>query len=289
MSAGADTRRTPGRASRRPPRRYGALPGLGIALPGWRAFAVWRRHWAVFRPSWRSELVAPALEPVITFGAMGLGLGAYVELGAGEPEYIAFIAPGVLAMFPMFAGEFDALFGTYRRLHEEGTYDAIVATPVRVEEASLGDIMWAATRSMMSAAVILLVVLALTPRYDIVQSPLAPLVVLAAGMTGLALGGLAIAAATWARSISQLGTFFSLYSVPMFWVSGGFFPLDELPGWAQRLAWFLPLTHNVELNRDLIGGHLDWGTAGHFAWLAVAIVPSLWVALWAMRRRLVPE
>ena len=283
MSAQAGTRtpRTGG--------RYGAHRWLGVAIPGRRSFSVWRRHWMVFRPSWRSELVAPVVEPIVMFGAMGLGLGTYVELGDGGQEYIAFLAPGVLAMFPMFAADFDALFGTFRRLHEQGTYEAILATPVRAEEATMGDALWAATRSAMSATAIFVVVLALTLRYDMVQSPLAVLTIATAALVGLSLGGLGIAVAARVRSISQLGTFFSLFTIPMFWFSGGFFPLDELPGWAKQVAWFLPLTHNVELNRDLMSGDLDWGTLGHVTWLVVALVPSLWLALRVMRGRLIPE
>lgn len=269
-------------------RLYGALPLLGIALPGRRALLVWRRHWTVFLPKWPTELVAPMFEPIVVFMAIGLGLGAYVEIGEGTDDYIRFLAPGVLGAFPVFDSTWDALFGSHRRLHEEGTYEAILATPIRAEEAITGDALWAATRAVLSAALIFIVVLALTPRYELVTSPFAILAVATAGLTGLIFAGLSLAVASRARSMSQLGSFFTLVVTPMFWFSGGFFPLDDLPMWARVVGWFVPIAHNVELNRDLMGGEIGWATLGHLVWLLAAMFAALWFGLRMMRSRLIP-
>ena len=68
-------------------------------------------------------------------------------------------------------------------------------------------------------------------------------------LAGLLFSSLAMAYTSTVRSSSQLSYFFSLAGVPMFWISGGFFPLDDLPGWAQVLAWLPPVFHAIEIYR----------------------------------------
>lgn len=267
-------------------REWGVVRGLGVAIPGRRSVRVWQRNRDVYFQLWKTELLPPLLEPIMMFVALGLGLGTYVTL-SGDSDYIQFLGPGVLAMFTMFAAVFEALWGAYFRLDQHGTYAAILATPARPEEIIAGEILWAASRGAINAVLILVVMLALTPFWDVVESPLAILAVPVAFGTGVLFGAFGQAYVSVARSVSQLNYFFSLFILPMFWFSGGFFPLDELPGWASVLSWFTPLYHGVELNRGLVSGDLNWGHLGHLAWLLVVTPPALWLALWAMRRRIV--
>ncbi|HJP40107.1 MAG TPA: ABC transporter permease [Dehalococcoidia bacterium] len=267
-------------------RRWGVIPFLGVAIPGRRSYRVWQRNRDVFFQLWKAELLPPVFEPVMMFLALGLGLGTYVEL-TGDDEYIQFLGPGVLAMFAMFAAVFEALWGAYFRLDQHGTYDAILATPARPEEIVAGEILWAASRGAINATLILLVMIVLTPFYDLVESPLAILALPVAFLTGVVFGSFGQAYVSIARSVSQLTYFFSLFILPMFWFSGGFFPLDGLPTWASTLAWFTPLYHGVELNRGFISGDLDSGHLGHFAWLVIVTPPAVWLALRTMRRRII--
>jgi lipooligosaccharide transport system permease protein len=267
-------------------RDQGKLPFLGVALPGRRTYRVWQRNRDVFFQLWRAELTPPLVEPVMMFLALGLGLGTYVEL-TGDVEYIQFLAPGVLAMFPMFAATFDSLFGAYFKMDRHGTYDAILASPVRLEEVIAGEAAWAATRSALNAVLILVAMVALTPFFDLIHSPLILLTVPAAFLVGVLFASLGLAFTSRAHSVSQLTYFFSLFILPMFWLSGGFFPVEALPGWAQTLSWFMPLYHAVQLNRGLVTGDLAWPHLGHLAWLAIVTLPALWLALRGMRERIV--
>ena len=81
-----------------------ALRRLTIRRPdvSLRALRVWQRNRDVYLRLWKSELVWPLAEPIITLLALGIGLGGLVELPTGE-RYIEFIAPGLLAVFAMWA------------------------------------------------------------------------------------------------------------------------------------------------------------------------------------------
>jgi lipooligosaccharide transport system permease protein len=73
----------------------------------------------------------------------------------------------------------------------------------------------------------------------------------------------------------------------MFLFSGTFFPLENLPGWAQQIAWGLPLTHLVHLARSLSMGLLDrtgWWALAYLIFFCLIFFP---LAIGGMRRRLI--
>ncbi len=264
----------------------GVVPWLGIAVPGRRFYRVWQRNRDVFFRLWRAEVLPPTIEPFVTLLGLGLGLGGYVSLG-GDLEYVQFLAPGMLMVFPMFAAMFEALFGSYFRMDQHGTYAAIYATPLRPEEIVLGDIVWAATRMAMNTGLVILILLALSPWMDLIQSPWVVMTIPLGFLAGLMMSGLAIAFTSIARSLSQLSYFFSLFVLPMFWFSGGFFPTDQLPDWAAKMSAVFPLYHAVAVSRALTTGAFEWGILGNLVWLLVATPPALWLGIWAMRRRII--
>ena len=90
-----------------------------------------------------------------------------------------------------------------------------------------------------------------------------------------------------ARAMSHFAYLFNIVVMPMFWLSGGFFPLTNLPEWAQRAADFMPLVHSVELNRALLSGDLHAGLLVDVAWLIAGSLVFYRIALVLMRRRLV--
>jgi len=260
---------------------FAVRPDLSIG-----AWRVWQRHRDVLLQLWKSEFVAQLVEPVIVIFALGLGLGQFVQLASGE-KYVEFLTPGLLAMFPMFAAVFECSWGSYVRLEMQGTYRAIMATPVSVDDIITGELLWGTTRSMMNGAYILLVAVALNPWYHMVDSPLAILIIPLSVVPGLLFSAISLCFASVARAMSQFSYFFNLVINPMFWFGGAFFPLEDLPRWAQVLGWFIPLTHVVNLYRGLIEGELALGHLGNLAWLLVVTAVFYWLALVGMRRRLI--
>ena len=73
----------------------------------------------------------------------------------------------------------------------------------------------------------------------------------------------------------------------MFLFSGTFFPLDTLPAWAQALAYCLPLTHLVEINRTIGIGPFDVSALWNLLYLALFSALLFPLALIKMRKRLI--
>ena len=265
---------------------WGVRTWLGVAIPDHRTLAVVRRHIDVYRELLFINLMLAVAEPTLALLVMGLALGQFVDLGL-DAEYIVFVAPGVVAMFAMFSTVGESLWGGYLRLAQQDLFGAMLATPARAEDIAAGEIIWGAVRGVISVAAVLVVLAVLTPAWGIIQSPLIILALPVAFLMGLLFAAIVIAYIGYARTIHHLMYYFTIVINPIFWFSGAFFPLDQLPGWVQTLGWFNPLTHVVDIFRGLAAGDLTWALAGDVLWLAVVTPPLCWLAIWSLRRRLI--
>jgi lipooligosaccharide transport system permease protein len=252
----------------------------------YRTLKVWQRNRDVFLHMWKAETMWPFFEPLVVFLGLGLGLGRFVEL-EGEQDYIQFITPGIIAAFAMWAAIAEGGWASYNRMSWQKTYDAMVATPVSVDDVITGEIIWAASKGMASSAAITLVALLLTPFWDMIQSPLVVFVVPTALLAGLMFGSMALLATSFVTSVSQLNYFVSLIIIPMFWVGGVFFPPDQLSSEMQTFAWFMPLSHVINLQRGWVTGDLDASMLVDVAWILVVATVLYRAVLWSMRRRLI--
>jgi lipooligosaccharide transport system permease protein len=106
-------------------------------------------------------------------------------------------------------------------------------------------------------------------------------------ISGYGWGCFGIAVAGFAKSIENFSYVVSAVLTPLFLVAGTFFPIDQLPGWAQFLANINPLHHTVELVRHAAFGFVGWSDVFSLAYL-VAFGLVVWrVAIHAMERKLV--
>lgn len=253
----------------------------------WRLMRVWRRDWLVTRRSWLIGFLTPLLEPVLYITSLGFGfrlLIPEVQYEGQSLTYVVFMAPAIIATNIMYTAFFENSFSSFVRMYYQKTYDAIMATPLSVDEIIAGEIMWGATKSLMAAA-IMITVLSL---FGLVRYPTGLGLLPLAFLGGLLFGAIGMIFTAIVKSIDTFNLPIFLLITPMYLFSGTFFPLENLPAWAQMVAWSLPLTHLVTLSRNLClgtvtgmnvlvsGGYLLAGT--------IILVP---LALRLMRRRLV--
>ena len=74
---------------------------------------------------------------------------------------------------------------------------------------------------------------------------------------------------------------------PLFLVAGTFFPLTQLPEWAQWLAELNPLHHCVELVRHAVFGFEGWKDVGHAGALVLFGLLMWRLAIWRSEKRLI--
>jgi lipooligosaccharide transport system permease protein len=256
----------------RPPRislRW--LPVFGRNLLVWRKLAI---------PS----LVGNIAEPLITLVAFGYGLGALVgpvQLGSGTVPYIVFLASGSICMSAMNAASFEALYSAFSRMQIQRTWDGIMNAPVRLDDVVFAEMMWAAFKSLFTTTVILLVMLAI----GISHSPMLLLAWPLLGLVGIVFASVALIFNALAKGYDFFTYYFTLFLTPTMFLSGVFFPRDQLPGVMRVISDWLPLTAAVELVRPLFLGQWPAQAWQHLALLLAYAVVGFWVALVLTRRR----
>jgi len=117
-----------------------------------RLLKVWLRNKDVFMKNVKLNFLPPFLEPILYLLAMGFGLGAFVDEINGV-SYAQFIAPALIAVSVMYASFFECTYGSYVRMYYQKTFDAIIATPLIIEDVIAGELFWGATRSTINALV----------------------------------------------------------------------------------------------------------------------------------------
>jgi lipooligosaccharide transport system permease protein len=235
-----------------------------------------------FSSFWRSATFSSTVDPTIYLLAFGFGFGSLVSTVAGY-DYIDFVGTGIVATTVLFAGVFPAMYGTFVKATFQHTYDAILAAPVDVEELVTGETLWVGARTGVYGCVPMLVamVFGLDPSWGMLLVPFI------AGLAGLGWASAGIFIAARSKTIESFSYWQSGLLTPMFLVAGTFFPLSQLPEWAQVIGSFNPLFHCVQLVRHAVFGFVGWADVGHLAFL-VGFALLMWrLAIRFLERRLI--
>ena len=255
-----------------------------LSLPRIRrgALAVWRRNVLVWR-----RLIAPAMvmnfgEPALYLLGLGYGLGFFIGEIADMP-YLMFLASGIIASSAMTTASFEGMYSVFTRMVPQRTYEAILATPLEVDDVVAGEMLWCGTKSAISG----LAILAVAAAIGVVAGWEALWVIPVVFLTGLCFAGPAIMMSAVAGNYDFFNYYFVLVVTPMYLVSGVFYPIDTLPATMQSFVQILPLTHAIALTRPLMTGLPLDAPVLHLGVLALWGLVSYYLAVVLVRRRLV--
>ncbi|MFN3395531.1 MAG: ABC transporter permease [Thermodesulfovibrionales bacterium] len=246
-----------------------------------RAMRVWQRHLTVYTKLYKSSLALNFVEPVLYLAALGLGLGAFVKEIKGMP-YINFIAPGIIASSSMFAATYECTYGTYVRMVYQKTFDAILATPINIDDLLAGEMIWGATKSVLYGSIIILVLFI----FGLIDSAMILLSIPLLFISGLIFAEVSLICVAIVPGIESFNYFYTLFMTPMFLFSGIFFPLDGLPELISKIAFFTPLYHLVNICRALAAGDPSI-VVKDIAWLFIVAALIAPYSFRLMRRRVV--
>jgi lipooligosaccharide transport system permease protein len=245
------------------------------------ALAVWRRNILVWR-----RLLVPAIlmnfgEPLFYLLGLGFGLGRFVGDMAGMP-YIAFLSSGIIASSAMATATFEGMYSVFTRMVPQKTYEAILATPLEIDDILAGEMLWCATKSLFSG----MAILAVATLLGVVASWQALWVIPVVFLVGLCFAGPALVMSSLAYNYDFFNYYFVLIITPMYILCGVFYPVASLPAAAQDFVQFLPLTHAVVLTRALVAGAELTQPLLHLAVLAIYAIAGYAIALVLVRKRL---
>ncbi|NMC60702.1 MAG: ABC transporter permease [Candidatus Methanofastidiosa archaeon] len=243
----------------------------------------WRRNIVTFFKTWKLNFIPPFLEPILYLLALGFGLGGFIESVDGIP-YAKFIAPALVSISVMNASFFECTYTSFVRMYYLKTFDAMISTPISIEEVIAGELFWGATRSTIYATIMLPVLLA----FGVVKMPSSFLIIPFAFLAGLLFSSLAMCFTSLSPTIDTLSYPSFLFITPMFLFSGTFFPISVLPLAIQYVALaILPLAHVVIINRFITLGVYSPSIITSLIWVIVATAILFFVSIKLMKRRLI--
>ena len=249
---------------------------MNVSLP--HALAVWRRNAAMYRRTWKFNILPNFFEPVFYLTAVGIGVGAYIDQMAGM-SYVQFLAPALVCVAAMNGASYEVTYNVFVRLSFERAYDAMLTTPVEPEDVVIGEALWAVTRASIygGAFLIITVVFGLAP----LPGALAALAIVP--LAGLLFAAIGLVFTFFVETLDLYSFYFTLFLTPLFLFADVFFPLEErLSGVGLWVAEVLPLLHPVRLARAAYGADVAVATSLWDLVYCVALIGVLLVV--AMRR-----
>lgn len=249
--------------------------------PGRLVLAVLRRHFLVWRKTATSTILGDVLDPMVVLLALGYGLGKLLPAIDGVP-YITFLAAGSICMGALYGASFEATYGAFSRLHVQRTWEGMLNTPLSLDDVLWGEVLWAAAKAIKSGLAILLVVLV----FDIARAPTMVWIPLVLVVTGFTFAAMAIIITALARGFDFFMYYFTLGVTPMVFLSGVFFPVEQLPEILVAVIQWFPMAPAINLVRPLILGEIPPNAVWLLAQLLITAVLAMWLAAILLRRRL---
>lgn len=259
------------------------MPSFMFRFPSFslRFVPIWQRNFLVWKKLAVASVIGNIAEPLITLIAFGYGLGSLLKEINGIP-YIQFLASGAICMSVMMAASFEALYSAFSRMHVQKTWEALLNAPLELDDVVLAEMLWAATKSLISGIAILLVMFGL----GIGLHPTTLLVPPLLFLIGMTFASVALIVNALARAYDFFTYYFTLVLTPMIFLSGVYYPSSQLPSWLQALAEFLPLSAAVNLVRPLLLGQWPQQPLQDLSTLVFFCVAGFYVASILTRRRL---
>jgi lipooligosaccharide transport system permease protein len=249
------------------------------------------RFWPVFLRNllvWRKlaipSLVANIAEPLMWLVAFGYGMGALVgevNLDGQRVPYILFLASGSICMSAMNAATFEALYSAFSRMHVQKTWDGILNAPMRLDDVLLAEMLWAAFKALFTITAILGVMMGLGITHSWKLLAAWPILL----CVGITFSCIALIFNALAKGYDFFTYYFTLFLTPMMFLSGVFFPRDQLPDLVREVSAWLPLTQAIALVRPLFLDQWPAQPLLHLGVLALYAVVAWRIALHLTQKR----
>ncbi len=233
-------------------------------------YALWLRQLKRYVRS-RARVIASLGQPLLFLFGFGFGF-APVFQKAGQGNYIQFLAPGVIAMTILFTSIFSGIELIFDR--QFGFLKEMLVAPVSRATIMVGRTLGGATVSLIQGLVVAAICLiaGFRPALSALPAALLFMVLIAIMFTAL---GTAIASVLSDFQGFQLVMNFLV--MPIFFLSGALFPLNNLPVALDIIARIDPLSYGVDGLRSSLIGISHFGAALDLGVLAALCVILLLV------------
>lgn len=223
----------------------------------------------------RAQIVASLGQPLLYLIALGVGLGP-VFRKAGQGSYLQFVAPGVVAMTVLFSSVFSGIGLLWDR--QFGFLKETLVAPVPRIQIMLGRTLGAATVAVLQGLLVLLVCLVAGFRMPGLAA--FPMALLFMGLIACVFSALGTAIGSALENMQGFQLIMNFLVMPIFFLSGALYPLDNLPKLFSAVVGLDPLAYGVDSLRGTLLGISHFGVAKDTAVLVVVACALLALGSW---------
>ena len=227
-------------------------------------YTIWLREFKRWTRS-RSRIIASMAQPILWLLLFGTAFDAMFASGAGgggtggvpggdDLDFKSFFTPGIVAMTVLFGSIFAGIGLIFDR--EFGFLKEIMVAPVSRTSIVAGKGLGGATGAVISGLVILVLATLIGARFtpDIPVALAAVIAVVTVVLISLAFVNLGIAFATKIQNFEGFQMVMNFLVMPMFFLSGAFYPVSVMPTWLQMAPYVNPLFYGVDALRHCFNG-----------------------------------
>jgi lipooligosaccharide transport system permease protein len=165
-----------------------------------------------------------------------------------------------------------------------GIYEAILLTPVGIEDIVAGEILWGTAKAFMSGAAVLIIGTA----FGWIISPFVFFIPVIIVLNGILFSSLSLLITSFSPSYDFFSYYFTIAVSTMFLFSGVFYPVSSLPYLVKYFVYIMPLYYTVSIMRMLDEGRINPLTLS--AYLSVIILFALiffYASVFFIRKRVI--
>ena len=211
-------------------------------------YVLWLRELRRYTRS-RVQIVASLGQPMLYLFVMGFGLGAVFKQ-AGRGSYLQFVAPGIIAMTVLFTSTFSGIALLWDR--QFGFLKETLVAPVPRYKIMLGRTCGAATVAMIQGTIVAIICVA--AGFRPVSMAALPLAIGILALTALVFAAMGTTIGATLKDMQGFQMVMNFVVLPLYFLSGAMFPLDNLPGALSVATRLDPLTYGIDgLRATLIG------------------------------------
>lgn len=247
-------------------------------------FLISLRNWTVYKKDFLANVSPTVADPALILVSLGLGLGAFLTDVQGM-SYMEFLAPGLIIATALFTSFFESSYSFYVRMTFENIFKAMLTTPIGINEIVFGELIWVGLKGALMAFGVS-IVLSLFGLMSNVY--LLPMTALVGAMVAIPCGAMGLIASALVRNINQFQTVYSFVIAPLFYLSGIFFPIDNMNVYVRGVAELFPVIHGVRLAQSLFWSKGIMDTVVYNGGiLVIQTVVLSFIALVLVRRKLI--
>ncbi len=212
----------------------------------------------------KSRIIGALGQPLLFLFALGYGFGPVFEQ-AGEGDYLQFLVPGIIAMSILFTSMFNGIEIIWDR--QFGFLKETMVAPVSRVNIMLGRTLGGASVAIFQGLIIMAISLLIGFRFASPSGlPIALLFMLLIALLFTALG---TAIASLMEDMHGFQLIMNFLVMPLFFLSGALFPIENLPPVVGTLVKLNPLSYGVDGLRGALIGVFQLGLLNNIAVLAV--------------------